>query len=135
MLALLGGCSSHAASVAPLPPPPQIVDVTISEYHFAYPPAVHAGRTVFVGRNVGRVAHTLRLFPVDDSTPPVDAQLHGTKRLFARPFGGTRVQPGSSGTFAVNLLPGQRYFMVDLDRDPAGDTYALKGLDSEFRAQ
>lgn len=130
-----GGCSSQPAARGPLPPPPQIVDVTITEFHFAYNPVINAGRVVFVGHNAGHVAHTMRLFPIDDSVPPVDAQLHGTKRIFPRAFGGTRVRPGTSNAFAVQLVHGQRYFMLDLDRGPDGSIYALKGLDTEFRAR
>lgn len=64
-----GGCSPQTAARAPLPPPPHIVDVTITDYQFAYNPFIHAGRVVFSGHNVGLVPHTIRLFPIDDSTP------------------------------------------------------------------
>ena len=109
--------------------------MTISDSHFTYNPVIRAGRVVFDGRNVGRVAHTMLVFPVGNDYPPVDVQLHGKVRRPVQPFGGTRVKPGASNSFALDLVRGQRYYMVDFDLDPARVAYALKGLDSEFRAQ
>lgn len=128
------GCASHPARAA-LPPPPQIIQVTISDDHYAYNPLIHPGRVVFNSRNVGRVAHTILIAPVSDDYPPVDEQLHGKERRSIDFLAGTRLKPGASSSFALDLVAGQRYYMVDFDRAPDGEIYALKGLDSEFRAR
>lgn len=129
------GCSSAQATRAPLPPPPQVVHVTIDDHHYAYGSPIHAGRTVFVGHNVGRASHTILLYMVGDDLPPVDVQIHGDKRYQVSGFAGTRVEPGATNSFAVDLVPKQRYYMLDFDRDSDGKIFALDGLDSEFRAQ
>lgn len=129
------GCSAGQVARAPLPPPPQIVNVTVTDHRFAYNPAIRAGRVVFSGHNLGRTDHTMRVFPMGDDWPPIDVQLHGPVRRRLVPFGGTRIKPGKTNSFAVDLVPGQRYAMLDLDQNSAHVPYALIGLDSEFRAK
>jgi len=129
------GCSSTQATRAPLPPPPQVVHVTIDDHHYAYDTTIHAGRTVFVGHNVGRATHTILLYAVGDDLPPVNVQIHGDKRHQVEGFAGTRVKPGATNSFAVDLVPKQRYYMLDFDRDSDNKIFALDGLDSEFRTR
>lgn len=131
----MAACSSTDAVRAPLPPRAQVVEVTISDNHYDYDTRIRPGRTVFVGHNVGKVAHTMLLFKVPDDLPPVDVQIHGTQRHQVDGLAGTRVQPGAVNSFAVDLAPNQRYYMLDFDFDTDHKTFATKGLDSEFRAR
>lgn len=131
---LAAGCRARPTRAA-LPPPPQIVELTISDTHYAYNPKIHPGRTVFVCRNLGQVTHTALLIPVGEDFPPVDVQLHGSVRRSVQILAGTGVKPGARGIFAVDLTAGQRYYLEDLNRGPDLQIYAFKGLASEFRAR
>lgn len=132
---LLAGCSSAHETRAPLPPPAQIINVTITAHHYGYNPTIRSGRTVFVGHNVDRAVHVLILYPIADDVPPVDVQLHGTHRVSIQMVAGMQVNPGMTDSFALDLVRHQRYFMLDFGRGPDGTVYALHGLDSEFRAE
>ena len=54
---VLAGCASSPTGVvrSPLPPPPQIVHVTITDHHYAFDAGIHPGRTIFVAhKGAGR---------------------------------------------------------------------------------
>lgn len=131
---LATGCGSEAVS-APLPRPPAQVVVEMGEYWYEYDPDIPAGRVVFRFANVGTVDHELGLWPLEEDFPPIDVQLHGQERRFLTPFARSEiVRPGATGTFAVDLLPGQRYAMICFLRGPQGEEHEQLGMNSEFRA-
>lgn len=129
------------ASCSPSTPPgpavarPDIVEVTMREYAFVYRAPVVPGRAVFRVVNVGSETHNLIMVPIPDSFPPIDEQLHGDERrpiypvaqVFAR-------KPGKTGTFAVDLVPHQRYAFMCAIAAADGQPHFLKGMNSEFRA-
>ena len=105
------------------------------EYGFGYDRSVRPGRTVFRVRNTGRLSHELVLIPLPKNFPPIDVQLRSKKRQVIAPIAHLQpVQPGRSGTFAVDLAPG-RYAMVSFVTDRNGMSEALKGMNSEFRVR
>lgn len=127
-------CQGSPARAAPLPAPPAVVDVTMSEYRFEYPPVVPSGRVVFRVRNAGQVEHQLELLHLSEEFPPIDVQVRGSERRVVTPLAGVRNRrPGASGTFAVDLVPGRRYAIVCFVRDSDGEVHAVKGMNSEFR--
>lgn len=131
---LYPGCRAEEAS-APLPPPPAQVAVEMSEYQYDYEPSIPAGRVVFRFGNVGAVDHELGLWPLEEDFPPIDVQLHGPVRRFLTPFARSEVVgPGATGTFAVDLVPGQRYALICFLRGPQGQEHEQLGMNSEFRA-
>lgn len=104
------------------------------EYRFEYPPAVPSGRVVFRLVNAGRREHQPDLLPLGDDFPPIDEQVRGEQRRVVTPFAGVPPRgPGETGTFAVDLAPGQRYAFVCFAEDPDGRSHALEGMTSEFR--
>ena len=130
----LAGCSSSHHVRAPLPPPPQVVHVTITDQHYQFDAGIHAGRTVFVAHNTGRAMHSIQLFPVADDVPPVDEQIHGDRRIQVVHYANVQVKAGATTTFAVDLAPKQRYFMLDFNFKSGTRVWALDGLNAEFRA-
>jgi hypothetical protein len=133
---LLSACHSSAHSGAPLPKPPTVVTVKMREYHFDYNSSIPAGPAVFNVVNTGRIPHQMSLIRLDEDVPPIDVQLHGPNRRIVTPFAGVPLRnPGQDGTFAVNLVQGQRYAVICFLSDPwDGQSHALKGMNSEFRA-
>lgn len=126
----VGGCSSPRA---PLVEGPPIVEIRMTDNRFQYPQPVPAGRVVFVVRNAGRVDHRLAMVPLPDDFPPIDEQVRGSVRRTMAPYAGVSTRaPGTRGTFAVDLVPGQRYAMVCFVRDEDGRTHAQKGMTAEF---
>lgn len=133
LLTTCEGSSSHHG--APLPRGAPEVDVVMREYSFGYKRPVPAGRVVFRIQNRGTVVHYLTLVPLPEDMPPIDVQLHGPTRRNLPEFAGIRPHsPGTSGTFAVDLVRGQRYAMLCFVATPDGENHALKGMSSEFRA-
>ena len=130
----LAGCSASREVGAPLPPPPQVVHVTVTDHHYDFDADIHAGRTVFVAHNTGRAVHSIQLFPVADDVPPVDEQIHGDRRVEVVHYAAIQVKAGGTATFAVDLEPKQRYFMLDFNFKSGTRVWALDGLDAEFRA-
>jgi hypothetical protein len=105
------------------------------EFAFDYDHDVPAGRVVFRFRNVGHVDHRVTLVSLPEDLPPIDEQIRGSTRQFVAPFAGTYPRPpGATATFAVDLVAGRRYGLVCFVQDPDGQTHALKGMTSEFRA-
>lgn len=105
------------------------------EYRFDYDDAIPAGRVVFRIQNEGEVEHRLTLVPLPEDLPPIDEQIRGSVRQGVTPFAGVSERlPGGEGLFAVDLVAGQRYGMVCFVTDADGQSHAVKGMTSEFRA-
>lgn len=136
-VAVLCSCSGGGSTrkSAPLPTGAPEVTVAMRDYAFDYNHAIPAGRVVFRARNVGHTNHQLLVVPLPEDLPPIDEQLHGSTRQSLIEFGGTRPrEPGESGTFAVDLVAGQRYALLCLLADGDGPSHAIMGMNSEFRA-
>ena len=129
--ALAGASCSGAARPAPSSAP--VVDVAMDEYRFDLDGAVPAGRVVFRARNLGRLDHELLLVELPEDFPPVREQLESAKRRAVSNVARVAVRkPGTTGTFAADLVPG-RYAMVCFVQDADGGQHAQKGMSAEFR--
>lgn len=105
------------------------------DFAFEYTRSIPAGRVVFRARNVGRLQHELALVPLSEDFPPIDVQLHGSVRRTVDAIAGIHGRdPGQSGTFAVDLVAGHRYALLCFFEAPDGESHAVKGMASEFRA-
>lgn len=131
------GLSADRAQTG-LPRTPQsTVVLTMSEYRFDYEQPVPGGRVVFRVVNAGRSSHSLTLLPLSGDIPPIAEQLRGRTRRIITPLAGVPDLPsGSDNSFAADLVPGQRYALVDFSRSgrAGGRSNALLGMSSEFRA-
>ncbi len=127
---------TSGGSHGPIPRIPHaVVVVTMKEYRLDYERPVPGGRVVFRVVNAGRYVHRLSMLPLPEDFPPIDQQLRGRQRRVVAPLAGVPgLRPGSSDSFAVDLVPGQRYGVVDLSGNPNGQSNALLGMASEFRA-
>lgn len=137
VLLLPTACDSPtpAAREKPLPPPPQVVPLSLQDYRFDYEPPVSQGRVVFRVHNAGSQAHEVVLVPLPDDFPPIDKQLRSEKRQGAATIVDLPTQPpGATTTFAVDLAPG-RYAMVCFREGADKEIHALKGMTSEFRVK
>lgn len=129
-------CQGDARSDADLPPAPPVVVVTMREYDFDYAGTVPAGRVIFRLVNAGDVEHHPSLLPLPEDLPPIADQVRGSERRVLLPFAGVFIrEPGESGTFAVDLVPGQRYAFLCYMEGPDGESHVEKGMYSEFRAE
>ncbi len=136
LVVVIAACQSPEASSVPLPSAPPEVLVVMDEYRYQFEQSVPSGRVVFRFRNVGNTEHRPVLLPLSDDLPPIQEQLRGDVRATAAPFAGVPPrQPGESGTFAVDLVPGQRYALVCFARDAEDQSHALLGMATEFRAR
>lgn len=134
-LVVLAGACQPAASRPPPPEGPPVVEVIMTEYRFDYDRPVPAGRVVFRFVNAGQANHRPSLLPLPEDLPPITEQLRGDQRVVAVPFAGISTrEPGETGVFAVDLEPGVRYGIICFARGPDGQSHALKGMASEFRA-
>ncbi|MDQ3897584.1 MAG: glycoside hydrolase, partial [Actinomycetota bacterium] len=131
----LPGCRAGTADRGPLPVGAPEVHVTMDEYGFEPDRVIPAGRVVFRVHNAGRRTHMLTLVPLPEDMPAIDVQLHGETRRSLDDFAGIYPrQPGGDGTFAVDLVAGQRFAMICFSQDPDEDVHhALKGMTYEFR--
>lgn len=118
----------------PLPPAVPVVEVRLDEDSVTYRRPVPAGRVVFQVRNVGESVQRLALVPLPEGFPDIAAQLKGAKRrsadLLARV---SSLKPGETRMFAVDLVAGHRYAMVDFSKAPDGTIRGKLGVASEFR--
>lgn len=131
--AVATGCS-RSTPASELPQSPPTIEVTMRENSFDYDGPVPEGRVVFRVRNAGRVDHRLTLMPLPEDTPPILEQITGPERRVGARFAGIPTRPpGTTGMFAVDLLPGTRYAMVCYVVDRDGTSHAHKGMVSEFR--
>lgn len=129
----------RTAGSGPLPASVQVVRVTMREYGFDFRPPAQAGRTVFRVHNAGREGHRFGLFPLPEDMPPIDQQIHGPVRRTINPLADVpqnraTLPAGGDLTVAVDLVPGRRYAILDLNAGPDGRGYASLGMDAEFRA-
>lgn len=132
---LLPSCQDSRRVKAALPARPPVVTVTMDEYHYDYERGIPAGRVVFRFVNTGLLKHRPSLLPLNEEIPPIDQQLRGENRAVVTPFAGVgTTEPGEVSTFAVDLIPGQRYALVCFADDPDGEPHRLQGMNSEFRA-
>lgn len=129
-------CGCTGASAAPLPPVPSSVAVALEEYRFDHRPVVSSGRVIFEVANRGSVDHQLILVSLPEDLPgTLDDQLHSSERrvtptIMTLP----PLVPGQETRFAADLAPG-RYGLICFLADPDGSVHALKGMNSEIRAQ
>lgn len=132
---LISGCSA-GGSDRPLPRIQHaVVDVTMREYRFDYEQPVPDGRVVFRVVNEGRQVHRLTMLELPEDLPPIAEQLRGAKRRNVTPFAGLPgMRPGERNSFAVDLVRGRRYGLIDPTGDVGGKSNAVLGLNSEFRA-
>lgn len=107
----------------------------MAEYRFDYDPAaIPAGRVVFRARNVGGEPHNLIMIPLAEDVPPIDVQLRGSERRLVEPFAGFYDRPpGDTGSFAVDLVAGQRYAMICTLPASDDEPHWKKGMVTEFR--
>lgn len=135
---LFDGCrdSSSDARLARRPfAGPSVVPVTLSEYRFGIGGSIPAGRVVFTFSNSGREIHHPSLVPLDENIPPIDVQIKGTERRTVDPLASLNDRaPGATGTFAVDLKPGQRYAFICYATASDGIVHGAKGMTFEFRA-
>lgn len=132
---LLVGCSPLGSSGAPLPGSAPIVTVTMDEYRVDVPRSLPAGRVVFRIVNAGDEAHEPEFVPLPEDMPPINEQLQGDQRAAIAPFAGIPpVEPGETGTFAVDLVPNVRYAFICFARTADGQLHARLGESAEFRA-
>lgn len=131
--------SSEPVARPPAPDSPPEIVVTMKEYGFEFDSkfqGLPAGRVVFRMLNKGSERHTPSLIPLDDDVPPIDEQVRGTERRLVKPFAGVNDRsPGASGTFAVDLVPGQRYAFICYAYTPDNVAHSQKGMTWEGRAQ
>ena len=131
-LASGSGCSRPASPN--LPPKPFLFDVGIVDHRFEHGPAsIPPGRVVINARNSGGVEHQVVLVRLPEDLPPLDVELSSSQ---STPVETVRIvptlAPGEPSSFAVDLPPG-RYGMICFLTDADGQTYAQKGMSSEFR--
>ncbi len=131
----VSGCQVSPDMQGFLPPPPPEVLVEMEEYRYQYEEPIPSGRVVFRFRNNGEVEHRPVLLPLSDELPPIQEQLRGDTRATAAPFAGIPPrQPGETGAFAVDLVPGLRYALICFARDSQDRPHATQGMAIEFRA-
>ncbi len=112
-----------------------VVDVAMREYGFEYKRPVPAGRVVFRVVNAGRQVHRLTMLELPDDLPPIAEQLRGRQRRNVTPFAGLPgLRPGETNSFAVDLVRGRRYGLIDPTGEVDGKSNAVLGLNTEFRA-
>jgi hypothetical protein len=129
-------CQSASTVQAPLPPAPPLVVVGMDEYRYEYDQQIPSGRVVFRFENNGELPHQPDVVPLADDIPPIDEQLRGSTRAVVFPLAGALERdPGKTGTFAVDLAPGQRYAIICFARNEDGGSHALLGMSSEFRTE
>lgn len=128
----LGSCQSSSGKALPAGPP--VITVTMTEFDYKIDRPVPAGRVIFRMVNAGQQAHEPNLFPLSDDIPPIKQQVTGDRRIVATPSGGVKSRkPGTVGSFATDLEPGQRYAFVCFARTPQNQTHAQLGMAIEFR--
>lgn len=134
---IFGGCGGGPApETTVLPPRPQMVQVTASEYRFHHVSHVTKGRVVIRMENAGTRSHQLVLVELPaDIKGSLDDQLHSGER---RPVHSVQIMPAvasnKQGVFAVDL-PAGRYGFICFLTDSDGMSHALKGMNSELRVR
>lgn len=128
-LVLAGACGRPG----PAPAGPAQVDVAMVEFAFAHVQSVPAGRVVLRAGNAGREDHELVLVALPADLPPLAAQLQGDERSAVPTVARvSAVEPGGSGSVAVDLAPG-RYGFICFVKGHDGTQHSIKGMSSELR--
>jgi hypothetical protein len=131
-LALVAGCSGGAAR---LPPSATIIDVRMTEYHFAVRSTAPAGRAIFRIVNAGGLDHNLTLEKLPRDFPPLDLQLHSSIRRGAPAVAIVpTLHPGDTATFAADVSRG-RYGLLSSVMGDDGVPDLLKGMNAEIRVR
>lgn len=134
----ISGCASVSPTAAVRPSAPAaapVVEVTMVDYGFEFDTPVPAGRVVFQITNAGRSDHNLVMIALPEDVPSIDEQLRGSQRRLVEPYAGIYERPpGDTGTFAVDLVAGQRYALICTLVAEDGEPHYLKGMATEFRA-
>lgn len=127
----LNACGGSAA----LPPSATVINVTMTEYHFAVRSSAPTGRAVFRVFNAGQRDHDLTLERLPSDFPPIDVQLHSKTRRGAPAVAIMRtLRPGQRATFAVDLGRG-RYAVLSSVKGRDGVPDLLKGMNAEIRVR
>jgi hypothetical protein len=133
---VLASCGGQETRRPAAPAPPPVIPVEMREFSFGFDGEMAAGRTVFRLVNRGSVIHQPLLLRLDDDLPPLAEQLAGDQRRPVDPFAGTLPRrPGQVGTFAVDLIQGQRYGLICVATDEQGISHARRGMNAEFRPE
>jgi hypothetical protein len=134
---LFGGCSlGRAEETLPASPPEIVVEMYEYEYRYNIQQPIPAGRVVFRFVNGGDEVHRPVLLPLTDEVPPILEQVRGDVRAAATPFAGVPPRgPDQTGTFAVDLMPGQRYALICFARTADNRSHAVLGMASDLRAE
>lgn len=129
-------CAPSAGPTRPVPSLPSEVKVTLSEYRFnVRPSGLPPGRVIFRFANRGRESHRPVLLRLDEGFPPIQEEVRNATQRFLLPFARIDTRPPrSTGTFAVELVQGQRYALVCFVRAADGQGHAYKGMTWEARA-
>lgn len=134
-LVLLAVSCSPGQTGGPLPPSTPTVEVDILDDNLTHDEPVPAGRVVFRVTNAGEAGHRLTLVPLPEDYPPILRQLRGDERRSAELLARVpHLQSGESGSFAVDLVEGQRYALVDFSEAADGTMHGRLGVAGEFRA-
>lgn len=105
------------------------------EHRFEFDTPIPAGRVVFQILNAGQSVHNLVMIALPEDLPSIDEQLRGSQRRLVEPYAGIYDRPpGDTGTFAVDLVAGQRYALICTLVAQDGESHYLKGMATEFRA-
>jgi hypothetical protein len=128
---LLSACGGGAA----LPPSATIINIRMTEYHFAVRFSAPTGRAVFRVFNAGRLNHNLTLEKLPSDFPPINVQLHSSTRRGAPAVAiMPTLRPGQSNIFAADLTPG-RYAILSSVKGRDGVVDALEGMNAEIRVR
>lgn len=135
MVVLFVRCTSRTTEEALPAPPPEIV-VDMYEYRYEHQQSIPGGRVVFRFVNHGNEVHRPVLLPLSEEIPPILEQVRGDVRAAAAPFARVPARdPGETGTFAVDLVPGQRYALICFARTADEQSHAILGMASDLRAE
>lgn len=137
LVALFSSCEALGGA-APLPEPPETVNVRMVDYRFSLLPegaeSFAPGRTAFFVLNSGSKPHDMVLIsiPRDVRRPLIEEVRDQDPRPFPVLFHMPPRHPEARGFFSLDLAPG-RYGLFCSVTDPDGTPHAMKGMVAEFR--
>jgi hypothetical protein len=133
----LVACGSGDAEDAGAAPGAALVQVTATEYAFAMPATVAAGKIAFELDNAGAEEHELWLLMLKAGATIDQALAAGTAGQnpleFVESVEGTDALPGEQGLVNTELTPGS-YAMICTIPAPDGQPHVAKGMVSTFTA-
>jgi len=113
---------------------PEVVNVTMRDNQYVYRQPTRSGRVVFRVRNDDSVEHRIGIYLLPNDMPPIDEQLSGKERRSVDKLADPLPrEPGEFESFAIDLVPGQRYALLCFLAAGGNKTYAELGMNSEFR--